>query len=90
MKKYLESVSGGIFNVGDVVILELLILNEPTLYIGAITKIDKVGEFESSFIYNVDLESINVRLRRNQIKRFARPDEIERYNMKKDANKYNL
>ena len=86
------------YNPGDIIIIDQLKLsglgvskNDELLpTIGCITEIEKKGEFESSFIYNIDLGNLTIRIGRNKIKRFADTAEIEEYNMKKNITKYNL
>lgn len=86
------------YNPGDIVIIDQLTLsdlgisrsNELLPTIGCITEIEKKGEFESSFVYHIDLGNLTIKIGRNKIRFFADTAEIEHYNMRKNITKYNL
>lgn len=91
--KHFES----IYNVGEFVVINTQNLTpQPSENIGQIIKKTKLGEFESSIIYQIELP-INPssggtikELHRKDLLRYAFPEEIKEYEIKKAANKFNL
>lgn len=86
--KYFESM----YNVGEFIIINTNNLKlQPSENIGKIINKNKLGEFESSIIYQVELPNIpSLELKRKDIIRYAFLEEIKEYEIKKSQTKYNL
>ena len=74
------------YNTGDVVILKDLDPN-----IGIIIDINRLGEFESSYVYHIELyNNKEISVGRSKIQSFATPEEIKEFETKRKIDKFNL